>query len=91
MSDLLDLQSPVRDGCESPCGCWEMNLGPLKEKNLLPLKEQEVLLTTEPLLQPVDLSHILCFLSISEWMNKMVNNEGGGAWSLQGGRGGQGR
>jgi hypothetical protein len=19
----------VRDGCEPPCGCWELNLGPL--------------------------------------------------------------
>lgn len=33
----------VTDGCVSPCGCWEMGLDPLKEKNLVPLKEQEVL------------------------------------------------
>jgi hypothetical protein len=31
------------DGCEPPCGCWELNSGPLEE--------QSVLLTTEPLLQ----------------------------------------
>jgi hypothetical protein len=32
---------PITDGCEPPCGCWELNSGPL-----------EVLLTTEPSLQP---------------------------------------
>jgi hypothetical protein len=32
------------DGCEQPCGCWELNSGPLEE--------QSVLLTTEPSLQP---------------------------------------
>jgi hypothetical protein len=32
------------DGCESPCGCWELNSGLLEE--------QSVLLTTEPSLQP---------------------------------------
>ncbi|EDL09379.1 mCG144592, partial [Mus musculus] len=33
-----------RDGCESPCGCWELNSGPLEE--------QSVLLTAQPSLQP---------------------------------------
>ena len=33
------------DGCEPPCGCWEMNLGPLQEP--------QVLLTAEPFLQPL--------------------------------------
>ena len=33
----------VTDGCEPPCGCWELNSGPLEE--------QSVLLTTEPSLQ----------------------------------------
>ena len=32
------------DGWEPPCGCWELNSGPLKE--------QTVLLTAEPSLQP---------------------------------------
>ena len=32
------------DGCEPPCGCWEMNSGPLEE--------QPMLLTSEPPLQP---------------------------------------
>ena len=39
------------DGCELPCGCWELNSGPLEE--------QSVLLTAEPLLQPPK-----CFLRV---------------------------
>ena len=39
MSDL------VTDGSEPPCGCWDLNSGPLEE--------QSVLLTAEPSLQPV--------------------------------------
>ena len=34
----------VTDGCELPCGCWELNLSPLEE--------QPVLLTTKSPLQP---------------------------------------
>ena len=34
---------PITDGCEPPCGWWELNLGPVEE--------QSVLLTTEPSLQ----------------------------------------
>ena len=34
----------IRDGCEPPCGYWELNSGPWKE--------QLVLLTTEPSRQP---------------------------------------
>jgi hypothetical protein len=34
---------PITDGCELPCGCWELNSGPLEE--------QSVLFTTEPSLQ----------------------------------------
>jgi hypothetical protein len=36
---------PIADGCEPPCGCWELNSGPLEE--------QPVLLTSEPSLQPL--------------------------------------
>jgi hypothetical protein len=32
------------DGCEPPCGCWDLNSGPSEE--------QSVLLTPEPSLQP---------------------------------------
>ena len=35
----------ITDGCEPPCGCWELNSGPLEK--------QSVLLTTEPSLQPL--------------------------------------
>ena len=35
----------ITDGCESPCGCWDLNPGPLEE--------QPVLLTAEPSLQPL--------------------------------------
>ena len=47
---------PITDGCESPCGCWELNSEPLEE--------QSVLLTTEPPLQPqpVLLSFESCFM-----------------------------
>jgi len=37
---------PITDGCEPPCGCWELNSGPLEE--------QSMLLTTEPSLQPLN-------------------------------------
>jgi hypothetical protein len=35
---------PITDGCEPPCGCWELKSGPLEE--------QSVLLTAEPSLHP---------------------------------------
>jgi hypothetical protein len=35
---------PIADSCEPPCGCWELNSGPLEE--------QPVLVTIEPSLQP---------------------------------------
>jgi hypothetical protein len=34
----------VTDGCELPCGCWDLNSGPLEE--------QSALLTSEPSHQP---------------------------------------
>ena len=34
----------IAGGCVPPCGCWELNPGPLEE--------QSVLLTSEPSLQP---------------------------------------
>jgi hypothetical protein len=37
--------NPITEGCEPPCGCWELNSGPLEE--------QSVLLITEPSLQPI--------------------------------------
>jgi len=35
----------IIDGCEPPCGGWELNSGPLED--------QPVLLTSEPSLQPL--------------------------------------
>jgi hypothetical protein len=35
---------PIIDGCEPPCGCWELNSEPLEE--------QPVLLTAKSSLQP---------------------------------------
>jgi hypothetical protein len=34
----------VTDGCEPPCGCWDLNS--------VPPEEQSAVLTAEPLLQP---------------------------------------
>lgn len=42
----------ITDGCEPPCGCWELNSNPLEE--------QSVLLTSEPPLQPSVRSYIPC-------------------------------
>ena len=36
------------DGCELPCGCWELNRGPLQE--------QQGLFTAEPPLQPLQVT-----------------------------------
>jgi hypothetical protein len=45
----------VTDGCEPPCGCWDLNSGPPEE--------QSVLLTAEPSLQAlftyINSKHIL--------------------------------
>jgi hypothetical protein len=35
---------PITDGCEPPCGCWDLNSGPPEEQSLL--------LTAKPSLQP---------------------------------------
>jgi hypothetical protein len=41
--DVRFPETGVTDNCQLPCGCWELNLGPLEE--------QLVLLTAEPSLQ----------------------------------------
>ena len=47
----------VTDNCEPPCGCWELNLGPLQE--------QQVLLTSEwSLKAPIYPLIVLLFLII---------------------------
>ena len=47
---------PITDGCELPCGCWELNPGPLEE--------QAMLLTSEPSLQPSNYVLIDFFASL---------------------------
>jgi hypothetical protein len=41
---------PITDGCELPCGCWELNSGSLDEQSLLltakpPLSQTKLLIT----------------------------------------------
>jgi hypothetical protein len=45
---------PITDACEPPCGCWDLNSGPLEE--------QSVLLTAEPSLQP--LYSVICLFTL---------------------------
>jgi hypothetical protein len=45
VSDPLDL-----DGCELPCGYWELNLGPLQEQPLSHLFSPSIFLLSSPLL-----------------------------------------
>jgi hypothetical protein len=47
------------DGCEPPCGCWDLNLGPLEE--------QSALLTTEPSRQP----HVSTFTWAGEMAQRL--------------------
>jgi hypothetical protein len=28
------VSDPITDGCEPPCGCWKLSLGPLKEQSV---------------------------------------------------------
>jgi hypothetical protein len=54
---------PITNGCEPPCGCWELNSGPLVE--------QSVLLTTEPYLQPYFL-FLRKYLSILNYLSRIL-------------------
>jgi hypothetical protein len=46
----------IKDGCETPCGFWGLNSGPLEE--------QSVFLTAEPPLQPPDYREMCTFICI---------------------------
>ena len=50
----------ITDGCEPPCGCWELNSGPLEE--------QAMLLTSEPSLQP-----LIVFLILKYFFTQCTN------------------
>jgi hypothetical protein len=79
----------ITDGCEPPCGCWELNSGPLEE--------QSVLLTAKPSLQspgysflktgkknPWPLKALSSLSSILDYgsTNKMEGQPGSGGVSL---------
>jgi hypothetical protein len=55
---------PITDGCEPPCGCWEVNSGPLEE--------QPVLLTTEPSLQPRSSTFHLCLFMLDTELSRRI-------------------
>jgi hypothetical protein len=57
LSKTLELE--VTDGCEPSCGCKKLSLGPLQE--------QQVLLTSEPSLQPH--GRLLKKLDFSVWVS----------------------
>ena len=65
-------QAGLRDKCEPPCVCWELNLGPLEE--------QAVLLTKEPSVQaPCFLNlivlSILCACATCVWRSEDNSQE----------------
>ena len=37
---------PITDGCEPPCGYWELNSGPLEEQSVLLIAEPSLLCTS---------------------------------------------
>jgi hypothetical protein len=37
MTDLKRASDPITDGCEPPCGCWELNSGPLSRERAQPV------------------------------------------------------
>jgi hypothetical protein len=39
---------PIADGCEPPCGCWELNSGPLEEQSVLLTAEWSLQLPPPP-------------------------------------------
>jgi hypothetical protein len=54
-------EDPITDGCEPPCGCWELNSRPLGE--------QSVLLTAETSFQPKNFLKTLAIPHRFEEMN----------------------
>jgi hypothetical protein len=54
---------PITDGCEPPCGCWELNSGALEK--------QSVLLTTELFLQPSLSFFNRVSLTLTSWYEHM--------------------
>jgi hypothetical protein len=66
------LPDPSVDGHEPPCGCWDLNSGPLEE--------QSVLLTTEPSHQPL-VTFLLLFYEETPGPRQPIEEEF--IWGLQ--------
>jgi len=66
----LRTSDPITDGCEPPCGCWDLNSGLLQE--------QSVLLTAEPSLQ---LQRVVQTKAFGQW--SPVYTEGGATTMAQ--------
>jgi hypothetical protein len=58
---------PITGGCEPPCGCWDLNSGPLEE--------QSVLFTAEPSLQTHTHTHTPRFLLWLVFQMRLVAKE----------------
>jgi hypothetical protein len=65
--------NPITDGCEPPCGGWELISGPLQE--------QSVLLTTEPSLQAL-VPGTFIFKAFLDLATVDFNKVGHGQWEV---------
>ena len=68
----------IMDGCEPPCGCWDLNS--------VPWEEQLVLLTTEPSLQPEmsSLEHVLMWKDSGNVDKESVEKQNGAVFQMTG-------
>ena len=66
----------ITDGCEPPCGCWDLNSGPLEEQSLL--------LTSKPSLQPNPFSFLIFYycpeIRSHPWKNRSWRNRINWTW-----------
>jgi hypothetical protein len=62
---------PITDGCEPPCGCWELNSGPLEEQP--PLQSPQFLMfkAREPfvIFHTQAKAHFIFLLGVSQGRN----------------------
>jgi hypothetical protein len=56
--------NPTSDGCEPPCGCWELNSGPLEE--------QSVLLTLSHLSSPYPMIFNTYYDCTCQWLSSVM-------------------
>jgi hypothetical protein len=50
---------PIIDDCEPPCGCWEMNSGPLEEQSVFLITEPSLQLPKDPLFHNCNLDTVI--------------------------------